>query len=226
MLSDLSPVSNGDSSTRSLLDIACGRWLTVRGACGCSAKAKAMLEDYYIGELAVTSTLGERTPEGSLRGGSRFLRAPSLDTLGEEAEPVAPTVQVALNPRERIPFQLIRKDVLSHDVRRFRFALQSPQHVLGLPVGKHMFLSATVDGKFVMRAYTPTSSDDEVGYFDLVIKVSAPPHGRESTAMGCNTVGRPPQHRQEGNMSLLVSNISDALSQVDVGAASRLACPI
>ena len=28
-----------------------------------------------------------------------------------------------------------------------------------------------VDGELVMRAYTPTSSDDDLGYFDLVIKV-------------------------------------------------------
>ena len=28
-----------------------------------------------------------------------------------------------------------------------------------------------VDGELVMRAYTPTSSDDDTGFFDLVIKV-------------------------------------------------------
>lgn len=28
-----------------------------------------------------------------------------------------------------------------------------------------------VDGELVMRAYTPTSSDDDMGHFDLVIKV-------------------------------------------------------
>lgn len=48
------------------------------------------------------------------------------------------------------------QDVLSHDTRRFRFALPTPQHVLGLPVGKHMFLSATIDNEFVSRPYTPT----------------------------------------------------------------------
>ena len=31
-----------------------------------------------------------------------------------------------------------------------------------------------VDGELVMRAYTPTSSDDDMGYFDLVIKARAP----------------------------------------------------
>jgi Oxidoreductase FAD-binding domain len=92
---------------------------------------------------------------------------------------------VALNPRKRIKFALIEKEVrlvwcrdvqrapmlrhvwvesmkgcclshqfvkhnclllwaqvLSHNVRRFRFALQSPKHIFGLPVGQHVFLYA------------------------------------------------------------------------------------
>ena len=28
------------------------------------------------------------------------------------------------------------QQIVSHDTRRFRFALQSPEHVLGLPVGR------------------------------------------------------------------------------------------
>lgn len=35
-----------------------------------------------------------------------------------------------------------------------------------------MACCSRVDGETVMRAYTPTSSDDDLGYFDLVIKVS------------------------------------------------------
>jgi hypothetical protein len=34
-----------------------------------------------------------------------------------------------------------------------------------------MFLSATIEDKPVSRAYTPVSSDDDVGHFDLVVKV-------------------------------------------------------
>jgi NAD(P)H-flavin reductase len=49
---------------------------------------------------------------------------------------------VALDPRKRQAFTLIEKEALSHNVRRFRFALQSPQHRFGLPVGKHIFLYA------------------------------------------------------------------------------------
>jgi ferredoxin-NADP reductase len=41
----------------------------------------------------------------------------------------------------------------------------------GLPVGKHVFLYASIGGETVMRAYTPTSQDKDLGHFDLVIKV-------------------------------------------------------
>ena len=43
---------------------------------------------------------------------------------------------VALDPEKKIPFKLISKQIITHDTRRFRFALQSEKHVLGLPVGK------------------------------------------------------------------------------------------
>ena len=78
---------------------------------------------------------------------------------------------IALNSKEKIPFRLIEKETISHDTRRFRFALQTSKHILGLPIGQHIYLSAKVDGKLVIRPYTPTTSDDEVGYFDLVVKV-------------------------------------------------------
>ena len=47
---------------------------------------------------------------------------------------------VALNPRRKEKFRLAEKHVLSHNVRRYRFQLQSPQHRLGLPVGKHVYI--------------------------------------------------------------------------------------
>ena len=51
---------------------------------------------------------------------------------------------VALNPKKKIPFQLVEKVELSHNTRLFRFALQSPNHRLGLPIGQHMFFYAKV----------------------------------------------------------------------------------
>lgn len=41
----------------------------------------------------------------------------------------------------------------------------------GLPVGKHVFIYANIGGETVMRAYTPTSQDKDIGHFDLVVKI-------------------------------------------------------
>jgi len=77
---------------------------------------------------------------------------------------------------------------LSHDTVRFRFKLPPSTPVLGLPVGKHFTLFApnpkgVVEGQWngredpekdketIERKYTPTTSDDEIGYVDMVIKV-------------------------------------------------------
>ncbi|KNC84558.1 hypothetical protein SARC_03231 [Sphaeroforma arctica JP610] len=83
---------------------------------------------------------------------------------------------VALDPKKVIDFTLIEREDTSHDTRRYRFALQSPDHVLGLPIGKHILLSANCgkDGKKCLRAYTPVSSDADMGYFDLVVKTYFP----------------------------------------------------
>jgi cytochrome-b5 reductase len=80
--------------------------------------------------------------------------------------------KVALvDPNVKYPFELVSKEELTHDTRRFRFALPSSQHVLGLPLGQHIYLSARINGENVIRPYTPTSSDNDTGFFDLVIKV-------------------------------------------------------
>ncbi|XP_053321154.1 NADH-cytochrome b5 reductase 3 [Spea bombifrons] len=71
----------------------------------------------------------------------------------------------------KYPLRLIDKEIISHDTRRFRFALPSPGHVLGLPIGQHIYLSARVDGNLVVRPYTPVSSDDDKGFVDLVVKI-------------------------------------------------------
>lgn len=49
--------------------------------------------------------------------------------------------------------------------------MPSNKHVLGLPVGQHIHLIATIKDELVIRSYTPVSSDDNLGYVDLVIKV-------------------------------------------------------
>jgi len=55
---------------------------------------------------------------------------------------------------------------------RYRFELPRPTDILGLPIGQHISLAATIDGqeKEVVRSYTPISSDEDHGFFDLLIK--------------------------------------------------------
>ncbi|KAK4429700.1 Nitrate reductase [NADH] [Sesamum alatum] len=131
-----------------------------------SDKAKKMLEDYRIGELITTGyASADSSPNNSVHG-------PSSNLYLAPIKEVSPTTRsVALVPREKIPCKLVAKTSLSHDVRLFRFALPNEEQVLGLPVGKHIFLCATVDDKLCMRAYTPSSTVDTVGYFELVVKV-------------------------------------------------------
>lgn len=61
--------------------------------------------------------------------------------------------------------------MISHDTRRYRFSLPSAEHVLGLPTGQHIHLTARIGGEVVIRAYTPVSSDEDHGFVDLVVKV-------------------------------------------------------
>ncbi|CAI9114666.1 OLC1v1015438C1 [Oldenlandia corymbosa var. corymbosa] len=133
-----------------------------------SDKARKLLEDFRIGELITsgyTSDSSTSSPNNSVHGASAAFA--QLAPITE----VAPTVNVALIPGQKIPCKLVSKTSLSHDVRKFRFALPSEDQVLGLPVGKHIFICANIDEKLCMRAYTPTSGIQEVGCFELVVKV-------------------------------------------------------
>ena len=40
------------------------------------------------------------------------------------------------DPNTKYALKLIDKQIVSHDTRRFRFELPSPQHILGLPTGQ------------------------------------------------------------------------------------------
>ncbi|CCA68189.1 related to cytochrome-b5 reductase [Serendipita indica DSM 11827] len=67
-------------------------------------------------------------------------------------------------------FKLVKKTAVSHNTAIYRFALPNSDDVLGLPIGQHISVQADINGKSIMRSYTPTSSDDDLGHFDLMIK--------------------------------------------------------
>lgn len=78
--------------------------------------------------------------------------------------------QPVLHPVEYRKFPLIEKTRVSHNSCVYRFGLPKSTHRLGLPIGQHISISAVIDGKEVVRSYTPISTDDQLGSFDLLIK--------------------------------------------------------
>lgn len=92
----------------------------------------------------------------------------------------SPSARSGVLTDQYAPFPLIEKTVVSHNTRLFRFALPSETAALGLPLGRHISLLASVDGSDVRRPYTPVSSEDDLGFFELLIKVYPEPHGTMS----------------------------------------------
>ncbi|XP_057409244.1 NADH-cytochrome b5 reductase 2 [Balaenoptera acutorostrata] len=75
------------------------------------------------------------------------------------------------HPEAKFLQPLIEKEQISYNTRRFRFGLPSPDHAFGLPVGNYVNLLARIDGVLVIRAYTPVSSDEDLGFVDLIMKI-------------------------------------------------------
>lgn len=67
-------------------------------------------------------------------------------------------------------YPLVEKHQISPNTAVYRFGLPHPQDRLGLPIGQHVSVQADIGGKMIMRSYTPTTSDDDLGHFDLLIK--------------------------------------------------------
>jgi cytochrome-b5 reductase len=94
-----------------------------------------------------------------------------------------------LNPNVYQDFELKEKTILSHNTAMYvsaicllhqltflcsyRFSLPRPTDILGLPIGQHISVGAYLDPTKKdpsMRSYTPISSDNDSGFFDLLIK--------------------------------------------------------
>eukprot|EP00611_Tribonema_gayanum_P025862 TRINITY_DN6004_c0_g2_i3.p2 TRINITY_DN6004_c0_g2~~TRINITY_DN6004_c0_g2_i3.p2 ORF type:complete len:863 (-),score=363.94 TRINITY_DN6004_c0_g2_i3:318-2906(-) len=133
-----------------------------------STKARAMLDDYYIGDLLSAEDAAAAPLKSAAATPVTAPASPNCAPQPREDD------LVALNPKKKVKVPLIEREELTHDTRRFRFGLPSPAHRLGLPVGKHLFISGQWKGEFVMRAYTPVTGDEVRGYVDLVVKVYRP----------------------------------------------------
>lgn len=76
-----------------------------------------------------------------------------------------------LDPQTFHPLPLVEKTLVAPNVYRLVFELPTPDTVLGLPIGQHVSIKATIDGATVQRSYTPVSNNSDKGILDLVIKV-------------------------------------------------------
>uniref|UniRef100_D8PK57 NADH-cytochrome b5 reductase n=2 Tax=Schizophyllum commune (strain H4-8 / FGSC 9210) TaxID=578458 RepID=D8PK57_SCHCM len=76
----------------------------------------------------------------------------------------------ALDPTKWQEYPLAKITKISPNTAIYTFALPNKNDILGLPIGQHISVSAEINGKDIMRSYTPISSDDDRGRFDLLIK--------------------------------------------------------
>jgi len=103
--------------------------------------------------------------------------------------PKKPSIPATALTNQYQQFVLFQKTNVSHNTIMFRFKLPHPTQRLGLPVGKHVLLKFLDEkGESVSRPYTPVSSDENLGYFDLVIKVY--PSGKMSQHLARLDVGK------------------------------------
>eukprot|EP01138_Halocafeteria_seosinensis_P013365 gb/GECG01013651.1/.p1 GENE.gb/GECG01013651.1/~~gb/GECG01013651.1/.p1 ORF type:complete len:319 (+),score=51.62 gb/GECG01013651.1/:1-957(+) len=79
-------------------------------------------------------------------------------------------VKQALDPNNFKKFKVRDVKPLTHDTKRLRIDLPSEHHVTGLETASCLVAKAEIDGKNVIRPYTPTTKDNQKGYFDLVVK--------------------------------------------------------
>lgn len=76
----------------------------------------------------------------------------------------------ALSPTEFRPLKVTRVEQLTADTRRVTLALPTESTELGGSTASCLVVRATVDGKEVVRPYTPTSPAHQRGSVDLVVK--------------------------------------------------------
>lgn len=98
------------------------------------------------------------------------------------------TPRKVLDPVEWREFPLKEKIALSHNTALYRFGLPHPNDSLGLPVGQHISVMAEINGKQIMRSYTPSTLDCDKGHFDLVVKTYE--QGNISRYLSLVTIGQ------------------------------------
>ena len=85
-----------------------------------------------------------------------------------------------------VKYKIIGIEQITHDTKSFKFGLPDDTALDFLP-GDHMMMHAEIHDQVHKRPYTPASTPDDVGFFELVIKVY--PNGLLSNYMFDKYVG-------------------------------------
>ncbi|KAI8996149.1 hypothetical protein BC832DRAFT_567613 [Gaertneriomyces semiglobifer] len=94
--------------------------------------------------------------------------------------------EIALSSFKWTDVTLKSKVPITHDTRRFTFALPKKDQRMWLPWGKHINLGVDLPDRMVVRAYTPVKpvlAEEDDGTFELVIKTYFPTEDRPGGEM-------------------------------------------
>ncbi|WFD21187.1 cytochrome-b5 reductase [Malassezia caprae] len=124
----------------------------------------------------------------------------------------APVSKNALNKDEWRAFKLIKRTPVSKSTNVLEFAIPGQ---LGLPIGQHVSVRAPVNGRIVMRSYTPISDVDEVGSVKLLVK--SYPTGNLSRVLGELQVGESVEMKGPKGKFLYRRNMTERIGMLAGG---------
>ncbi|KAE9051346.1 hypothetical protein PR001_g1547 [Phytophthora rubi] len=78
--------------------------------------------------------------------------------------------KVALSAKEFRSFTVRKVEDVTHNTKRVTFDLPSPDHEMGITTASCLVARARVDGKTILRPYTPVNMNEERGFLELVVK--------------------------------------------------------
>ena len=88
--------------------------------------------------------------------------------------------------KEPAKYRIIGIEPLTHDTKAFKFELDDDYALEFMP-GDHVMIHADIDGQLHKRPYTPSSTPDDAGFFEIIIKLY--PNGLLSNYIHSQYVG-------------------------------------
>ncbi|WFD28945.1 cytochrome-b5 reductase [Malassezia nana] len=123
-----------------------------------------------------------------------------------------PASKTALSQEEWRSFTLIKRTPVSKSTSVLEFGIPGR---LGLPIGQHVSVRAPVQGRLVMRSYTPISDHDAVGSVQLLVKTY--PTGNLSRVLGALQVGESVEMKGPKGKFLYRPNMTERIGMLAGG---------